>query len=260
VKPTLRVKGIAINDDNALEKEADAMGAASLRANLDPSNHTQLRSRGHMAEKEPTAKGTRRDTVQMAGKGDKFWTLLGLKDWSRPNAPSPFIANNILFASVAKGKVGSIYFPDARIRLVHGRGPQISQHADTKHYTISESDYKLYKKIKKRLSKVKKFQYVTGPQTEKTRYKESKTGPIKEVPNLGCPPAQIGASGRLIEFFGPQGADGSHPSRGAPRRITNVMWNQERINTLYNAAKTGSNWIIRMAMKRDRELKKIPLN
>jgi hypothetical protein len=47
VKPTLQMKGKAINDDSALEREADAMGARALAGRGEQSSEGHLRSVGH---------------------------------------------------------------------------------------------------------------------------------------------------------------------------------------------------------------------
>ena len=143
---------------------------------------------------------------------------------------------------MSNGNVGSIYFGVGRIRLTHGNGPEISTHAAISRFTISQQDYRQYRAWRSSgvRTNVQRFTYVTTM-----------------LPS--CAPAVAGAGGKLIEFFGANGINGSHPSRGGPAAF-NFALNQAQLNLLYHAANTGSNDTLRNAMLSDGLLATIPIN
>ncbi|ABG31072.1 hypothetical protein [Roseobacter denitrificans] len=58
----------------------------------------------------------------------------GVPKWAKDEYKEE--APRTLIASVADGKIGSIYFPDGRIRTTHGKGPTKSKHGQTLQYNI----------------------------------------------------------------------------------------------------------------------------
>ncbi|WP_278503771.1 hypothetical protein [Phocaeicola barnesiae] len=148
--------------------------------------------------------------------------------WKHTNAP--FSVNDILYASMDKGKVGSIYFPTGRIRLTHPNGPTISNHDNPMRYTISNADY--------RANKVKRGTLIAQIQT---------------LPSYSL--AQIGGE-RLLESF--HGKRIEHISRGGPVAF-NYGLNQQQLNLIYHAAETNENRRLRIAMQSDPITARIPI-
>ena len=150
-----------------------------------------------------------------------------------------FTPANILFASIDSGKVGSIYFPVGRIRLVHPSRPEISKHTGIQRFSISEDDYQKYDRDYK---------------AAKARNQGSTVGLdyVRALPS--CKDAVPGAGGRLIEFWN----GGRHPSRGGPQPFSWAL-TQKQLNIIVRAAGKHSNTKLKEAMAADRLLAQIPL-
>ena len=150
-----------------------------------------------------------------------------------------FTPANILFASMDGGKVGSIYFPVGRIRLIHDNRPEISKHTGIQRFSISEDDYQKYARDYK---------------AAKARGEGSTVGLdyVRALPS--CKDAVPGAGGRLIEFWN----GGRHPSRGGPQPF-NWALSQKQMNIILRAVARHSNTRLREAMAADRLLAQIPL-
>jgi len=238
VKPTIQMKGTAINDDKALEKEADAMATKSLQASNQPSTLAQLKSGSeYVTQRLPS-----RDTIQMdekPGMLTKVRRLFGI--WSKPDAPAPFTPGGIEFATLSGGKVGSIYFENARIRLIHGKGPHITKRPLITRFTMSTAH-------KNRWTKWKKLK----DRSRRAKYR-------KAMKYSSCKPAVVNQGDKLIEFFGDKGADGNHPSRGGPRTFAYDL-TKKQLNMIYNAASTGDNTKLKEVMDSNQALSKIPMN
>lgn len=147
-------------------------------------------------------------------------------------ANAAFTPGGILFASGAGGRIGSIYFAGGRLRLLHGRGPKISEHAGIERFTISDLDYQNH------------WAQTLTPQD--ARQLQS------------CRPATIGTGERLIEFWPEGGGYGRHPSRGGPVAF-NYTLTQAQLNIIYRACQAGDNDGLRRAMASDPVLAQIPL-
>jgi hypothetical protein len=159
-------------------------------------------------------------------------------DYTQPVDPR-FSVANLLYASMSSGRYGSVYFNQGRIRLAHGSAPDISLHlTGIERYTISNADYLLYKAWKPGHTFTQKYAYVTV------------------LPS--CQLAAVGAAGHLFEFFGPNGVDGNHPSRGGPIAFPPITQNQ--LNIIYNAANENNDNRLRLAMATDPVLAAIPMN
>ncbi|MGE3960498.1 MAG: hypothetical protein AB7F65_02300 [Dehalococcoidia bacterium] len=139
-----------------------------------------------------------------------------------------FTPGQIQFASISKGKVGSIYFPMGRLRLVHKGGPEVAITPGVIRYTISNQDY-----------------------DDHWATLGSRTGVLQMQ---SCQPAAIGGGERLVEFWPGR----RHPSRGAPQAF-NYTLTQAQLNIIFRACLTGDNDTLKKAMARDQVLAQIPL-
>ncbi len=161
----------------------------------------------------------------------KKWVMRDVAGSGEDEAPihPDFTPDQILFASISGGKVGSIYFPMGRIRLVHGSGPEVAICPGVVRYTISNQDYEDHW------------------QTH---------GSARRITELdSCRPARAGEGERLVEFWPGK----RHPSRGGPMRFTYTL-TQAQMNIIYREAMTHSNSRLKRAMAADTGLSQIPLN
>jgi|GEM_PF-3427478 len=148
-----------------------------------------------------------------------------------------FTLGDILFASMAGGNVGSIYFTNGRIRLTHGNNPQVSVHVGITRHTISNPDYGQYRTwlINGRPGGGTKANYIRG------------------LPSFALAVAGVGE--RLVEFW----PGHQHISRGGPVAF-NYGLTQTQLNIIGNAANTGSNATLRAWMGAIPALAAIPIN
>jgi hypothetical protein len=63
VKPTLQLKGVAINDDSALEREADTMGAQAIQVGSSHMGAPRLTTIGRQSQGRPESKQLQRQSV-----------------------------------------------------------------------------------------------------------------------------------------------------------------------------------------------------
>ncbi len=200
------------------------------------------------AQQKPAISRARQGTIQR----NLFSKLFGKKtptrpaqDWMLKDAPAPFTPGGIHFASVSDGKVGSIYFEDARLRLTHRSGPQVSStHRGIWRFAVPPEIYHHWRRWKKR-----------------TRPRPGFFDNLLYFKRQRCKEAAPGAKGKLVEIWPPSG---SHPSRGSPKAF---RWQlpQEKLNIIYNIANrydkdTAGNTVLYEVMKGDPILKKIPIN
>ena len=175
----------------------------------------------------------------LASAGDVVKLYFYLKKWVMRDAAGSgedeapihpdFTPDQILFASISGGKVGSIYFPMGRIRLVHGGGPEVAICPGVVRYTISDQDYQAYWKTHGSASRITQLR--------------------------SCKPAKAGEGERLVEFWPGK----RHPSRGGPMPFTYSL-TQTQLNIIYRAAMTHSNSKFKEAMAADPGLAQIPTN
>ena len=175
----------------------------------------------------------------LASAGDVVKLYFYLKKWVMRDAAGSgedeapihpdFTPDQILFASISGGKVGSIYFPMGRIRLVHGGGPEVAICPGVVRYTISDQDYQAYWKTHGSASRITQLR--------------------------SCRPAKAGEGERLVEFWPGK----RHPSRGGPMPFTYSL-TQTQLNIIYRAAMTHSNSKFKEAMAADPGLAQIPTN
>ena len=143
-----------------------------------------------------------------------------------------FKFEDIEFASVSNGKIGSIYFPNGRIRLIHRRGPGIYKHENVKRFTISNDHLEEMRK-----NSIKSISY------------------LEKCPSFKK--AEAGSGEKLLEFF--ENKQTPHISRGGPKVFKIQGFNQESLNLLCNAADLNRNEILQMVLKSDPVLCKIPV-
>jgi hypothetical protein len=159
----------------------------------------------------------------------KKWVMVDVKGApegdEKPIHPD-FTPSQILYASIAGGKVGSIYFPTGRIRLVHKHGPEVSVNPGVQRFTISDRHYEKY---------------------------WEKYGSLRRI--RSCRDAVAGAGERLVEFWPGK----RHVSRGGPQAFNYVL-TQAQVNIMYRAAMTHNNGTLRIAMAADAGLSQIPMN
>jgi len=148
-----------------------------------------------------------------------------------------FTLGNILFASVAGGNVGSIYFTNGRIRLTHGNQPQVSVHVGITRHTISNPDYGQYK-------------------TWLSNGRPGGGGRSAYIRGLrSFAPAVAGAGDRLVEFW----PGHHHISRGGPVAFNYVL-TQAQLNIICNVARLNDNNKLRAWMGAIPALAAIPIN
>ncbi len=349
VKPTIRIKETAISDDKALEEEAEAMGAESLRVNISPYSHTQLKSCGdnvtqmqpddekeksperqdllelaaelkktkssittvpedeidaavetlrdaarnadnetisegmnaineqvEKAEKEPAEAVSKKGTVQMSGWrflygaigalvgvlalgigayfGARYGYRRGKKkdvlnkqrkqhnDWRNTQAPAPFTAGNLQFATYSDGNYGSIYFTQGRVRLIHPQHPTPEVHPrPPERFSVNAGDHRRYDRAWHRhpdWTHVDEYAYLTQLHSYQ--------------------PNTVHWDEHLFEYF--DQAHFLHESRGIIRDFnSNFHLNQAQVNLLYYAANNNDNDILRRAMESDAVLAAIPI-
>lgn len=116
------------------------------------------------------------------------------------------LTGKVLFASVQDGKIGSIYFEDGRIRLVHTAGPAIEvldKGINVTRYSISEANRK---KVDAAIKK--KSEELTKEDVSIADYCKALKDVIEDKPYM----VQPGPNTYLYEIYS-NGA--THPSRGA---------------------------------------------
>ena len=158
--------------------------------------------------------------------------------WRTIPSPGWIAPGTLEFASTSKGKVGSIYFEDGRIRLRHPAGPAVEHHESIERFVVDAADWDLVW----------------------DHWEAHGDAPALYGYTIGLDSAEeaaAGSPGNLVEFFG-KGSEGWHPSRGSPEPF-NYGLEQPHFNVLYHAAKTGDNDTLANAMHADPALSKIPI-
>jgi len=285
VKPTMQAKDVAINDEAALEHEANVMGASSLKASSslsvkiarkrdNQSTVAQLTTENEgfellkndgatspeitfMLAIEPDAQTIHSQIIAEAhgnatnihqlyvdgATSPEITALLAIEpdaqtihNYMQTVVPG-FTINSIQFASVAGGRVGSIYFTNGRIRLTHNHNPEVSVHAGITRYTINAHDYGQYK------------QWLAGGRIGGGTSENY----IRNLPSFA--PAVVGGGGRLIEFW----PGHKHISRGGPMAF-NYNLTQVQLNIICNVANLRNNAKLRAWMRAIPGLAVIPIN
>ena len=237
---------------------------------------------------------SRQASIQLEGETDKRGVLLRryLKQLRAMESPAWITPDDLIFASVSNGKVGSIYFDEGRIRLTHEAGPAIEHEEVVERYTLDDKDVDLMqqfneqqqseeKEIMNQIVKEQKekLKEETKTENDETRNKKSEKmwenlmnihikaskdvykSVFQYALTLGSiQPAAIGNKGTLVEFFGDQGSEGNHVSRGSPENVANYGLGQPELNVLYQGALTNKNNLLKMVMAADPKLSKIPIN
>lgn len=171
-----------------------------------------------------------------------------------------FTPENFLFASAEKGVVGSLYFKNGRIRLMHEQGPTVSlHHHPIEQYTITKAAenlkdeeynrylYKLIDAGKLTVEQVKREDFrLTDEQFQElysiiyTAWREQRATCLNDIDVNDLPTLAIGARGVLMEYMMDEEKIVSyHISRGGPVSI--AAYSQEEINALCRAAQSGDN-------------------